>query len=130
MREIGKESKGKVLVADDQFGIRLLLHEVLQSKGYEPLIASNGQQALEIFKSQSPHLVILDMKMPGMDGLDILKVIKEKKPNIKVIIMTAYAELNIIQEAIDNGAITCFSKPFDIKAVLEKVNEEICLKPF
>lgn len=104
----------KILIVDDQFGIRILLNEVLQKEGYKTFQAANGVQALEIVKKDPPDLVLLDMKIPGMDGIEILKRMKVIEPDIRVIIMTAYGELDMIQEAMDLGALTHFAKPFDI----------------
>lgn len=118
-------SKGKILIVDDQFGIRILLNEIFQKEGYSTFQAANGNQALEIVKNEVPDLVILDMKIPGMDGLEILKRLKKINESIKVIIMTAYGELDLIQEAIDHGAITHFAKPFDIDDILAAVSKEI-----
>ncbi|MFB6466257.1 response regulator [Cytobacillus sp. Hz8] len=106
--------KGKILIIDDQFGIRILLNEVLQKEGYTTFQAANGVQALDIVKTHAPDLVLLDMKIPGMDGIEILKRMKIIDPEIRVIIMTAYGELDMIQEAKDLGALTHFAKPFDI----------------
>ena len=106
--------KGKILIVDDQFGIRILLNEVLQKEGYETYQAANGVQALEIVTKHAPDLVLLDMKIPGMDGIEILKRMKVIDKDIRVIIMTAYGELDMIQEAKDLGAMTHFAKPFDI----------------
>lgn len=114
---------GKILIVDDQYGIRILLNEVLQKVGYETYQAANGVQALEIAKEHSPDLVLLDMKIPGMDGIEILKRMKEYDPNIAVIIMTAYGELDMIQRAKDLGAITHFAKPFDIDDIRNAVNK-------
>ncbi|MFD2616255.1 response regulator [Terrilactibacillus laevilacticus] len=117
-----------ILIVDDQFGIRILLNEIFNKEGYQTYMASNGMQALEIVQEYHPELVILDMKIPGMDGLEILKRIKEKESDIKVIIMTAYGELEKIKQAIKNGAITHFAKPFDIDDVLNAVKKELPLK--
>lgn len=106
--------KQKILIVDDQFGIRILLNEVLQKEGYDTFQAANGVQALEIVKENSPDLVLLDMKIPGMDGIEILKRMKVIDEDIRVIIMTAYGELDMIQQAMDLGALTHFAKPFDI----------------
>ena len=65
-------------------------------------------------RNESPDLVLLDMKIPGMDGLEILKHIKQDRSEIKVIMMTAYGELDMIKEATDLGALMHFTKPFDI----------------
>jgi len=117
--------KKKLLIVDDQNGIRILLMEVFSSEGYETYQASNGKLALEIVKNVSPDLVLLDMKIPGMDGLDILKHIKSIDASIKVIMMTAYGELDMIKEATDLGAIMHFTKPFDIDELRQAVNQQL-----
>ncbi|MCF6094072.1 response regulator [Microaerobacter geothermalis] len=116
---------GRLLIVDDQFGIRALLAEVFGKEGYETFQASNGKQALEIVHEHSPHIVILDMKIPGMDGLEILKRIKKTNPHIKVIMMTAYGELEMVREATDLGAISHFTKPFDIDELRKTVEQII-----
>lgn len=117
--------KKKVLVVDDQYGIRVLLYEVFGKEGYETFQAANGKQALEIVVNETPDMVILDMKIPGMDGLEILKEIKKINQEIKVIMMTAYGELDMIKEATDLGAITHFTKPFDIDELRMAVNKQL-----
>jgi two-component system, response regulator, stage 0 sporulation protein F len=72
--------------------------------------------------------MILDMKIPGMDGLEILRRVKKTNPEINVIIMTAYGELDMIHEAMELGAITHFAKPFDIDEIREVVRKELPLK--
>ncbi|WP_216829973.1 response regulator [Alkalihalobacterium elongatum] len=113
----------KILVVDDQYGIRVLLNEILQKDGYQMFQAANGVQALKIVEEEVPNLVLLDMKIPGMDGLEILKRIKEIKPNVDVMMMTAYGELNMINEALNLGAINHFAKPFDIDDVRNVIKE-------
>jgi two-component system response regulator (stage 0 sporulation protein F) len=117
--------KKKLLIVDDQNGIRILLMEVFSNEGYETYQASNGKLALDIVRSASPDLVLLDMKIPGMDGLDILKHIKSIDSTIKVIMMTAYGELDMIKEATDLGAIMHFTKPFDIDELRTAVNNHL-----
>jgi two-component system response regulator (stage 0 sporulation protein F) len=118
----------KILIVDDQYGIRILLTEVLQKEGYTTFQAANGFQAIDITKEQAPDLVLLDMKIPGMDGIEILKRLKQHDKTIKVIIMTAYGELDMIQEAKDLGALTHFAKPFDIDEIRKVVREYIPVK--
>lgn len=115
----------KILIVDDQFGIRILLNEVLQKEGYQTFQAANGIQALEIVDNHSPDLVLLDMKIPGMDGIEILKRLKAINADIQVIIMTAYGELDMIQESKDLGAITHFAKPFDIDEIRDAVRKNM-----
>jgi len=97
-------TRKKILIVDDQYGIRLLLFEVFKKDGYKTFQAANGKEALEIVRNEVPDIVLLDMKMPGMDGLEILKHIKGINNGINVIMMTAYGY----------GVITHFTKPFDI----------------
>ncbi|GLH64046.1 MULTISPECIES: response regulator [Bacillaceae] len=115
----------KILIVDDQYGIRILLNEVFQREGYTTYQAANGMQALEIVRKHQPDLVLLDMKIPGMDGIEILKRLKEIDPDIKVIIMTAYGELDMIQETKELGAIMHFAKPFDIDDLREAVKKHL-----
>lgn len=116
--------KKKLLIVDDQHGIRILLTELFMTEGYTTFQASNGKLALELVRKESPHLVLLDMKIPGMDGLEILKHIKDIDPSIKVIMMTAYGELDMIKETTMNGALMHFTKPFDIDELRHAVNEQ------
>ncbi|MFB5679235.1 response regulator [Paenibacillus terreus] len=117
--------KKKVLIVDDQNGIRILLMEVFSSEGYETFQAANGKIALEIVERETPDLVLLDMKIPGMDGLEILKHIKTRNSEIKVIMMTAYGELDMIKEATELGALMHFTKPFDIDEMRIAVNGQL-----
>ncbi|MBB6670579.1 MULTISPECIES: response regulator [Cohnella] len=117
--------KKKLLIVDDQIGIRILLLEVFSVEGYETFQAANGRAALEIVRNHTPDLVLLDMKIPGMDGLEILKQIKEMNREIKVIMMTAYGELDMIKEATDLGALMHFTKPFDIDELRIAVNMQL-----
>lgn len=118
-------SRGKLLIVDDQFGIRILLNEVFEKEGYDTFQAANGKTALQIVRNESPELVLLDMKIPGMDGLEILKHTKKINRDIKVIMMTAYGELDMIKEASELGAIMHFTKPFDIDELREEVNKHL-----
>ncbi len=118
----------KLLIVDDQYGIRILLNEVFQKEGYQTFQASNGMQALQIVEQDRPDLVLLDMKIPGMDGIEILKRLKEMDQTIEVFIMTAYGELDMIQQAKDLGARTHFAKPFDIDEIRAAVKAQAPLE--
>lgn len=110
-----------ILIVDDQPGIRMLLEEVFSKEGFETLSAANGREALEIFSVKRPELVLLDMKIPGMDGIEILKQLKQKCEGVKVVMMTAYGELDLIEEAKTWGAVRHFTKPFDVFELRETV---------
>lgn len=81
-----------ILVVDDEESIRLLYKEELEEDGYRVLLASDGEEALRKVKKESPDLITLDIRMPGMDGIEVLGLIKEMEPNIPVIMSTAYGD--------------------------------------
>lgn len=116
---------GKIMIVDDQAGIRLLLSELLKREGYVPVPVGNGNQALQIIQEDDPVLVLLDMKIPGMNGMDVLKEMKKRKPAIKVIMMTAYEDEEIIEGSLRGGALACFSKPFDLRQMIARINKEV-----
>ncbi len=80
----------KVLVVDDDPSIRLLYKEELEEEGYEVQVASSGQEALRVFDEFEPDIVTLDILMPDMDGIQVLRKMKEKRPRVPVIMSTAY----------------------------------------
>ena len=110
-----------VLVIDDQFGIRALLRQVFEGEGYLVLEASNGNEALQLLKSENVNLVMLDLKIPGMNGVEILRAMRANEVETDVMMMTAYGEQEMIQEAMDLGALMYLTKPFDIKDVRDQV---------
>lgn len=111
-----------VLIVDDQPGIRMLLEEVLKKEHYKTRSAENGREALLEVKREQPDCVLLDMKMPGLDGIEVLRQLKAEWPAVPVMMMTAYGELELIEEAMDLGAERYFTKPFDIFEVRDAVN--------
>jgi two-component system, response regulator, stage 0 sporulation protein F len=122
---IEKVSKTKVLVVDDQPGIRRLLLEVFTDEGYEVSVATNGNEALEKATEVKPAVILMDMKMPGMDGIDALKELKELGLAERVIMMTAYGELELVTKAKELGAFAYVTKPFDIIKLCEMVSNYI-----
>ena len=80
----------KILVVDDDINIQRLYQEELEEEGYEVVIASTGKNALEIFENEDPDIVTLDILMPDIDGISLLRKMKEKRPDIPIIMSTAY----------------------------------------
>lgn len=118
-------AKSKVLVIDDQPGIRRLLTEVLTDEGYEVVTAGNGYEGVQRAKEINPAVILMDMKMPGMDGIETLQELKAMRQEDKVIMMTAYGELELVNQAREMGAYAYITKPFDIMAVCRMVAENI-----
>jgi two-component system, response regulator, stage 0 sporulation protein F len=112
-----------VLVIDDQPGIRRLLVEVLKEEGYQVVTASNGYDGLQEAQVVKPQLILMDMKMPGMDGIETLKELKRVGQGDRVIMMTAYGELDLVNQAKEIGAYDYITKPFDIIALCQTIQE-------
>ncbi|MCC5467325.1 response regulator [Pelosinus baikalensis] len=106
--------KHTVLVIDDQPGIRRLLMEVLSEEGDAVHTAANGYEGIQKVKDLKPVLILMDMKMPGMDGIETLRELKRLNQANKVIMMTAYGELELVNIAKELGAYAYITKPFDI----------------
>lgn len=84
--------KKRILLVDDEQGIQLLYSEEFEEEGYDVVAASNGQEALELFNREPPDLVILDINMPGMNGIEVLRRMKEINAGLPVILSSAYPE--------------------------------------
>jgi two-component system response regulator (stage 0 sporulation protein F) len=106
---------GKILVVDDSPEMRVTLTTFLKIRGFDVKEAANGDQALMEIKIEKPKLVLLDERMPGMDGLMALKKIKELDSSIKVVMLTAIEDEDIIKEANRLGACDYITKPFDLE---------------
>lgn len=102
----------KLLVVDDERDIRELIGKFFEERGYDVSLAADANEALEKVKETHPHLVFLDIRMPGMSGLEVLPLIKEKEPIIKVIMITAFNDPQIIEQAKKLGASDYITKPF------------------
>lgn len=116
----------KILVVDDQAGIRLSLRGILSKKGYQVAVAESGEEALERVKAEEYRVVFMDVKMPGMSGVDTFLKMKEICPKTSVIMMTAYAVEEEIKRAIRGGAYAVVYKPFEMDHILNIVDE--CLE--
>ncbi len=103
----------KILLADDDNGLRRVIQYKLQQKNYEVTAVVNGQQALEAVKKEKFDLVLSDMKMPKLSGIELLEKIKEIQPELEVILITAHADISQAVLAVKIGAFDYLSKPFD-----------------
>jgi len=115
----------KILIIEDEATLQKALGDILTREGYEVISAINGIIGLGLARSENPDLILLDIILPGMDGFEILRNIKEKdKSQIPVIILTNLSDLNDIQKALDIGATTYLVKAdFHLEDVLKKVKD-------
>mgnify|MGYP003456352981 FL=1 len=112
-----------ILVVDDEKGIRLLLQEFLKKEGYMPIVAANGDEALDAMKKYIFSCALLDMRMPGMSGLEVLAALKQIDATLPVIMMTAYGERQLIEQANELGVTHYFMKPFSILEVRDVLRQ-------
>ncbi|SDT87191.1 sigma-54-dependent transcriptional regulator [Desulfobacula phenolica] len=110
-----------ILIVDDEKNYPMIIGELLQEEGYASLTASSGMEALDILNNELIDLVLTDVKMPGMSGIQLLKKIKQIKPDIPVIIMTAYGSVEKAVEAMHKGAYTFILKPFENQALIAHI---------
>jgi len=122
MEKIGNEQK--ILIIDDEENIVDLLSNILQHSGFSAIGAFNGESGLEKAKKEKPHIIILDIMMPGMDGFEVLKRLKEDQEtaDIPVIMLTAKTEDSAVIESWRKGAEFYIPKPFEIEELLHVIN--------
>ncbi|MBW2581197.1 MAG: PAS domain S-box protein [Deltaproteobacteria bacterium] len=107
----------KILVIDDEASTRDLLKVSLESDGYTVFVAENGPKGLEIFARELPSVVLTDIKMPGMDGIEVLRRVKEQSPDTEVIVITGHGEMDLAIKALQNEATDFIVKPISEKAL-------------
>lgn len=114
-----------ILVVDDEKNYLVVLSAFLAEEGYETLTAEEGQQALEILGGADIDLVLTDMKMPSMDGIELLRRIKEKSPDLPVVVMTAYGTVEKAVAAMQQGAFNFIQKPFQNETLKQIVDNAV-----
>ncbi len=114
-----------ILIVDDEKNYPMIISELLQEEGYSSLTASSGMEALDILNNEIIDLVLTDVKMPGISGLQLLEKIKEINPDLPVIIMTAYGSVEKAVEAMHKGAYTFILKPFENQALIAHIAKAI-----
>ncbi len=113
--------KNRILVVDDEDALRTVLSSELEGEGYEVDQAADGDEAMAVVQKKPFHLVLLDIKMPKVDGFEVLKFIKEKYPHVKVIMLTGFADLKNAIESKKLGAEDFVSKPYDLVDLLTTI---------
>jgi DNA-binding response OmpR family regulator len=113
----------KILIADDDLRVRELYYDLLTKKGYQVITAPGGAEAVEYSAKESPDLVLLDINMPGMDGIDALRKIKEADLSTKVVMLTGLEQSVLENEARNSGAAGFLRKSLDIQVILSIIDE-------
>ena len=121
-------SKGRILVVDDEDIVRTSCSRTLSPEGYEVSLAKNGFEGLKMASEERFDLVLTDLKMPDMDGIEVLRIIKEKWPETAVIIVTGYQTVDTAVKAIKLGAYDYIEKPFTPDALIAAVKEALSNK--
>lgn len=109
---------GRALVVDDDRMLARTLGEILELRGWSVRIASSGAEAVNVATRETFDVVVMDVRMPGMDGVDAFKAMKASRPEIRVILMTAYAAEDRISEAEQEGVLRVLSKPVEVQCLL------------
>ena len=115
--------KMRILLVDDEKGFLFTTKKLLERKGIQVTTAASGQEALEKLVGESVHVVILDVKMPGMDGVAVLKAVKSRYPLVQVVMLTGHGTVESALEGLRSGATDYLMKPIDIDELIAKAEE-------
>lgn len=118
-------SLGKVLIVDDEPEVRQVLQEFLSGRGYDVLVAGSGLEALSMLGVDQPDLVLLDVMMPGMDGVETLRRIVALQQPVPVIMVTANADIATTSKLLAMGAVDYIPKPFDLDYLDQAVSIQV-----
>jgi DNA-binding NtrC family response regulator len=131
METIKASEKTNILLVDDEEDIRDVLSMSLTDMGYQVYDAKNGKEALRIFREINPPIVLTDIKMPGIDGIELLQEIKRGNPDTEVIMITGHGDMDLAIKSLKHEAIDFITKPINVDALevaLQKVHDKITMK--
>jgi two-component system response regulator AtoC len=117
----------QILIVDDDDHIRFLLSTFLNERGYETEDADNGESALRWLNDHEPDLVLLDIRMPGLSGIEVLERAHQRYPNLPVIVISGYADEAMARDALRMGAYDFFLKPFDLSTLEMRLSTKLDL---
>ncbi len=118
-----KPARRKILVIDDERDLREATTEVLETAGYQALSASNGADGVRLNELEKPDIIVLDLKMPGMDGIETLRRIREHDREVSVVILTANGSSGTVREAVGLSASEYLSKPFENQELIALIGD-------
>jgi len=125
------EIEKRLLLVDDEADIREVLSLALNDIGYQVFTAEDGEDALTVFQKELPPIVLTDIKMPGLDGIELLRKIKVKRPDTEVIMITGHGDMDLAIESLKFKAADFITKPINIdilEIALKKVEEKIIIR--
>ena len=117
-----------ILIIDDEQGIRTVLKDVLEDEGYDVLLAEDGFQGLSLVENNPVDLVVLDVWLPNMGGIDVLKKLKLDFPTIEVVIISGHANIDIAVKAVKMGAFDFLEKPLSLEKTITVVRNALALE--
>jgi DNA-binding NtrC family response regulator len=118
-------SKGKILVIDDEDIVLMSCHRALTPEGYDVKTAKSGVEGLKMLENEPFNVALIDVKMPDMDGMEVLKKIKERWPDVAVIIITGYSAIATAVSSIKLGAFDYIEKPFTPDGILSVIKKAL-----
>lgn len=120
------QNKKKILIVDDEFFVRKIFGELFKKRGFDVILATNGDEGLDMIRNNKPDLVVLDILMPGKDGLEVLRQLKKEKiiEKLPVIVLSAFSGPQYVDTALELGAKAYLGKAdYQIDEILSKVDE-------
>jgi len=121
----GSDVRGTILVADDDKGIREVLAKILKKEGFQVLLAEDGRKALDLFRTHGAQIILADLKMPHLSGLELLKAVKAIAPEVEVLMITGYGSIEEAVEAMKEGAYDFITKPLQRVSLLKTIRKAL-----
>ena len=115
------ETAPKIMIVDDDPGLLLTFEGIMEDEGYDVVAAEDGYQAVEAAKANAFALIFMDIKMPGMNGVQAYRAIKEVSPNSVVVMMTGFSLEGLVKEALEEGAYAVIYKPYSVEQIMDIV---------
>lgn len=120
-----KTKEKRILLVDDNANVLAVLSDFLKGAGYTVCKAEDAEGAMRVVKEELPHLALIDLRMPGMNGIDLMLSLKKEKPQLPVIIYSGYPSINTAIEAIKNGAEDYIPQPFKLDELSTRIKKTL-----